>query len=752
MIARGRQSRLAGMPTHTSAPKPRRNIAASAGRWSAAHRKTAVIGWLLLTIVLFMAGQSAGLTTLKSTEMDAGEAGRAEKIIGESFPTESGEGVLISSAELKSSDPKFRAAVAGLAGKLGDTPHTQEIQNPYSDAPEAANWVSKDNHTVMLTYELTGKDSQASEFVKAPLHTIAAHAKQSEDIKYEPFGDTSSEDEFEEMFAADMAKATSTSLPITLFILLIAAGGLLAAGVPLLLGITGVLGTMGVVAFVSKLSPVASEINEIILLVGLAVGVDYALFYLRREREERAAGRSKEAALEAAAATSGRAVLVSGFTVMIAMAGMYLSNDPSFTSFATGGILVVAVSMLGSITVLPALLSIMGDKIDRGRVPLVHRLKRRTAEFGLWSRVVDRVLKRPLVSALVSGGVLVALAIPALGMKTAEPGLESFPQDMKAVQTFNHLLDAFPNDGNEGVVVLKAADVASPAVTAGIAELKEKVAAHPDTFDGEVGVEANADNTAAMVTVPMIGDGRDARSERALDTLRTKVIPPTIGKVDGVEVAVGGATAQLKDYTDNMSHSIIYVVAFVLVAAFLLLLVTFRSIVVPLKAILLNLLSVAAAYGVLVSVFQNEWAEKLLGFESNGAITPWIPLFMFVILFGLSMDYHVFLLSRVRELYDRGMSTEDAVSAAVKSTSGVITSAALVMVGVFAVFATLSMLQFKQMGIGLAAAILIDATIIRGVLLPATMKLLGDRNWWLPRSLGWLPAVHHEPEVVPAPA
>jgi uncharacterized membrane protein YdfJ with MMPL/SSD domain len=538
-----------------------------------------------------------------------------------------------------------------------------------------------------------------------------------------------------------------------LFVLLLAAGTLVAAGVPLLLGITGVLGTMGVVAGISQISPVAGEINEIILLVGLAVGVDYALFYLRREREERAAGRSKEAALEAAAATSGRAVLVSGFTVMIAMAGMYLAGDPTFASFATGGILVVAVSMVGSLTVLPGLLSMLGDRVDKGRIPLIGRLKRRTAEFGVWSRVVDRVLKRPLVAALVSGGVLVALAVPALGLHTATPGIESFPQDIKAVQAFKHLEKVFPSQGNSSVVVVRSSDVTAGPVKAAITEFRAGVAEHGNVFNGETDVTVSPDRTVAQIGVPMIGKGDDAASERALDVLREDVVSTTLAGAKGVdEVVVGGQTAELTDYNDNMGTSIYYVFGFVLAAAFLLLLVTFRSIVVPLKAIVLNLLSVGAAYGVLVLVFQHGWGESLLGFESTGAITPWLPLFMFVILFGLSMDYHVFLLSRVRELYDGGMSTDEAVSEAVKSTSGVITSAAMVMVGVFAVFATLSMLMFKQMGIGLAAAVLIDATIIRGILLPATMKLLGDANWWLPRSLGWLPKFEHEPEVVPAQA
>ena len=341
-----------------------------------------------------------GTQNLKTTELGVGESGRADKIIGESFPEEGGEMVLISSATLDAHDPKFKAAVGDLAKALERTEGTANVTSPYS--ADAVNAISKDGSAVRLAYELPGDDKHTKESVKAPLATIAAAADGNPTLKYEPFGEVSSEEEFNELFADDFKKATTTSLPLTLFILLLAAGTLVAAGIPLLLAISGVLGTMGVVAAMSQISPVASEINEIILLIGLAVGVDYALFYLRREREERAAGRSKEAALEAAAATSGRAVLVSGFTVMIAMAGMYLAGDPTFTSFATGAILVVAVSMVGSLTVLPGVLSMLGDRVDKGRIPLVGRLQRRAAKFGLWSRVVDRVLKTPAAAALVS--------------------------------------------------------------------------------------------------------------------------------------------------------------------------------------------------------------------------------------------------------------------------------------------------------------------------------------------------------------
>jgi uncharacterized membrane protein YdfJ with MMPL/SSD domain len=496
-------------------------------------------------------------------------------------------------------------------------------------------------------------------------------------------------------------------------------------------------------------SPVEQTITHVILLIGLAVGVDYALFYIRRMREERASGHSTESAIDVAAATSGRSVLISGVTVIIAMAGMYFAGAPTFSSFATGTILVVAVAVVGSLTVLPALLSKLGDGIERGRIPGLGRLRDRVARIGVWSRVLDRVLRRPLLWGGLAAALLVALAIPATGLDTGTPDTSaSLPQDEPVVQTFNRVRDAFPQETTTLGVVVRADDVTAPDVRAGLVDLRGAAAQHPDLLPpSEPELEVSPDKTVAHVQMEIAGDGTDDKSNQALDLLRNEVVPQSIGAVDGVETLVGGPTAMDADFNDTMASHVPYVFAFVLTAAFLLLLVTFRSIVVPIKAILLNLLSVAAAYGVMVLVFQHGWFKGLLGFTETGPIESWIPLFLFVVLFGLSMDYHVFILSRVREAYDNGMRTEDAVGYAIKNTAGVVTSAAVVMIAVFAIFGSLSFIMFKQMGVGLAFAVLIDATIIRGVLLPATMKLLGDRNWWLPKSLGWIPEIEHEPKV-----
>jgi uncharacterized membrane protein YdfJ with MMPL/SSD domain len=731
----------------------RRNIAASAGRWSATHRKTAILGWIAFVVIAFMIGGKVGTNTLTNEQNGVGESGKAAKIVAGAYPDKVDEVVLVQSKTLKADDPQFRAVVSDVSQRLGRIDGITKISDPYVN-DQGGGVVSPKRDAVLVSFEIPGdieKSTRVSDTVDASVAAVKAAQKAHPDLRVEQSGSGSSESEFQAVFDSDLQKASTISLPITLLILLVAFGAMVAAGIPLLLAITGVVATMGLVGPLSQLTAVDDSINEVILLIGLAVGVDYSLFYLRRVREERAAGRSTEGAIEAAAATSGRAVLISGITVMIAMAGMYFGGAATFTSFATGTVAVVAVAMLGSITVLPAILSLFGDRVDRGRIPGLNGLKRRMASLGLWSRVVDRVMRRPLLWAVTSVALLLALAAPALHMNTGTPGTDSLPQGLEVVQKFQHLRAAFPSETDAVSIVIKGQDVTAPAVTDAIAKLGQATRAHHDLFPGDGSIDHNV-NPAKTVDTLEFALANDKQGEQGLDMLRDELIPATLGQVDGLQAHAAGGTAVDRDFNDSMISHLPIVFGFVILAAFLLLLVTFRSIVVPIKAIILNLLSVGAAYGAMVLVFQDGWLNGLLGVGATGPITSWIPLFMFVVLFGLSMDYHVFILTRVRELYDGGMATEDAVATAIKSTAGVVTSAAVVMVAVFAVFGTLSWMMFKQMGVGLAFAILLDATLIRGVLLPATMKLLGDRNWWLPGSMSWLPKVAHESELVPAEA
>ena len=738
-----------------------RNIAARAGRWSATHRKTAVIGWILFVVLATVIGGKVGQKNLEPSAMGNGESKRGDMIIADAgFPETIAERVLIQGkGATKSDDPEVTAAVKDTVSRLGQIEGVRDIESPL-DAEHRAETVSKDGRSVVVNFTLPGKYENVADGEKlersaeAPLAAVAAVQAAHPQLLVEEYGDASAQKALGASERADEAKSTQFSMGGTLLILLLAFGAAVAAGVPLLLGVSAFVATTGLLGPLSQLSPLHEAVGKVTMLIGLAVGVDYAMFYLRRMMEEKDKGRSAADALDVAAATSGRAVLISGLTVMAAMGGMFFSGNPIFVSFGIGTIIVVGVAILGSLTVLPAMLSYLGQKgwLEKGRVPYVAKRRHRNAgESRVWSAILDRVLRRPLLSAVLAGGLLVALTIPALSMTLKDPGTESISRDQPIMQTLDRIDDAFPGGSVPAVAVIKAKDVTSPEVKAGIADLQEQAIATGKLHE-PTSIEVSPDKTVAMVGLAVDGNGNDGASEASLATLRDDVVPATIGKVPGTEVAVGGQTAFAKDFLDTMKSHLPIVFLFVLSLAFILLLVTFRSIVVPIKAIILNLLSVGAAYGILKLVFQDGHGEKLLGFESVGGIASWLPLFLFVILFGLSMDYHVFVLSRIREAVDRGMSTDNAVAHGIKSTAGIITSAAAVMVITFAGFATGSDQTMKQMGVGLAVAILIDATIVRAVLLPATMKLLGKRNWYLPKGLNWLPKFEHEPQVAPAGA
>ena len=716
-------------------PRPHSNLAARMGRWSAAHWKTATFGWLAFVIVAFGLGTAIGVNNVDPNAPGPGESGRMDRILNDGFRQPADESVLIRSSSARAGTPAFTAAVADVVARISRVATVQDVHRGA---------VAKDGHAVLVAFTVKGDKDNAVDKVQPALDAVAAAQAAHPGFTIGEFGYASAQKGVETAYSNDLGKAGALSLPITLLILVLAFGALVAAGIPLLLALTAVLATFGLIALPSHLIPVAFEAPAMVLLIGLAVGIDYSMFYLKRERQERAAGKSPEAALEAAAATSGRSVLISGLTVMGAMAGMFLTGDQIFASLGFATILVVAVAVLGSLTVLPALLSRLGDNVDRLRVPFVGR-RRADGQSRFWGAIVDRVLRRPLLSAAVATAVLLALALPALGLRLAPQGAESFPQSLTVIKTYHQMQQSFPGKALPANVVVKAASVRTPATRSAIAELKRRALAGGHAFR-PITVAVNRSGTVANITLPIAGNGTDAASNDAFRVLRQTIVPETVGALPGVEAGVTGRTASWQDAAAALKSNLAPVIGFVLLFAFALMLVAFRSIVVPIKAILLNLLSVAAAYGVLVLVFQHGVGKSLLGVTSADGIETVVPLLLFVILFGLSMDYHVFIVSRIRENYDRGETMDDAVAHGIKSTAGVVTSAAIVMVCVFAVFATLSVPFFKQFGVGLAAAILIDATIVRGVLLPATMKLLGTWNWYLPSWLDWLPRLEGEDE------
>jgi uncharacterized membrane protein YdfJ with MMPL/SSD domain len=722
------------MPRNT---KPNRNLAARMGSWSAAHWKTATFGWLALVVLAFAVGGQIGTKQIDPNAKGPGESGRADKILDAGFKQPAGESVLIQNRSLQTGTPAFAAAIDDIVARLSKVAVVRNVQTPK---------IAGDRHAVLIDFDISGDKDTAADRLDPVLKSVDDAAKAHPSFFVGEFGGASAAKGVDTAFADDLKSAGAFSIPLTLIILVVAFGALVAAGIPLLLALTAVFATFGLAALPSHVIPLAQEAFAVVLLIGLAVGVDYSLFYLRREREERAAGRSPEAALEIAAATSGRSVLISGFTVMVAMAGLFLTGDATFASFGYATIIVVAVAMLGSLTVLPALLSKLGDRVDRLHVPLVRRRRRSVREGGAWGGIVDAVLRRPLLSASLAAGLLIALAIPALQMHMATPGPDTFPQKLAVVKTYDRMQQEFPGNALPANVVIKASNVHAPTVRNAIAALERRALA-TGQIEKPITVETNQSGTVANITMPIKGTGTDTASMNALALLRNELIPATVGTVPAAEVGVTGIAARWSDELAQQKSKLPYVVAFVLIFAFFLMLIAFRSIVVALKAIVLNLLSVGAAFGILVLVFQHGVGKGMLGFSSTAGISPVVPMLLFVILFGLSMDYHVFIISRIRETFDRGASMDDAISHGIKSTAGVVTSAAIVMVAVFSIFATLSMLMFKQFGVGLAAAILIDATIVRGVLLPATMKLLGERNWYLPRWLEWLPRLEgHEPE------
>ncbi|MDP9303600.1 MAG: MMPL family transporter [Actinomycetota bacterium] len=704
---------------------------ATIGRWSTRHPWRAIVAWLAFVVVAVAAMVATGTETLQNGAV--GESARGYEMLGANNlwppPREIG---YLHSTTLTVDDPAFRAAVSDVVKRLG----SQEVQitTPLQDA----RLVSRDRHSALVVATLTGA------YADPVRNTILAAAPAHTDVTIEETGDITASDARDRSINDDLQRAEILSVPVTLFVLLFAFGAAVAASVPVLLALTAVAAAFGLLGPISKAIPIDDSVRTVLVLIGMAVGVDYALFYVMRSREERRRGRPPHEALERTIRTSGRTVILSGTTVIIAMAAMFLIEAKVFNSLAAATISVVACAVAGSVTVLPGVLELLGNRIDRGRIPFLPHLRTDQTHSRFWTAVIDRVLRRPVLSCVLSAGLLIALALPALGLKVAKPGDNTLsPQSIPELRALVDIRREFPGGAETAKIVATVPTGAAAALRRQRRRL-EQLALARGIGHGPLLATSNDDGTAAALFLPLTGSGNNKASRRSILALRNELIPQTIGTIPGARTAVTGDVAEDVDFTRQLKHGLPFVLVFVLLLAFVLLLVAFRSIVVPLKAIVLNLLSVGASYGVLVLVFQHHWAEPLLGFTSNGAIISWLPLFLFVVLFGLSMDYHVFILSRVREGVDSGMKSDDAVRYGITATAGVVTSAALVMFAVFSIFGSLSSLDVKQAGVGLAAAVLIDATIVRAVLLPASMKLLGEWNWYLPRALERLPRAETE--------
>jgi RND superfamily putative drug exporter len=719
------------------------NFAGRAGRWSAAHWKTAAFGWIAFAVFAVAVGNVVGAKQMKSWAVANGESRRAEQILDQAnFDLPARESVLVQSRTATIGEPAFSAAVGGVVQTLSQQSSVTNIVSPIN-RPKAG-LVSADRHSALVQFDVAGDAEKAKDVIAPVLKAIDGVQAANPSLIIEEFGEASANHQVDKRFERDMGRAELTSLPLTIVILAVAFGALVAAGLPVLLAFSAVFAAIGLNALVSHVVPTDQQtLSAIILMIGMAVGIDYSLFYLRREREERAKGRSPRDALLIAARTSGQAVLISGATVLIAMAGMFISGNSLFTTIGLGTMIVVLAAMIGSLTVLPAVLYRLGDRVDWGRIRIFGG---RPRDDGLWARVIGAVLRRPLTALLLSGGCLFLLALPALGMHTKLPNFTDFPQDLKIVRTYERIQAAFPGSQTPAQVVVRAPRVDTPQMLRAYDLFRQRALATGELY-APFTVSVNPDRTVALIDFAIAGNGDNRASLAALDTLRDIVIPPIARTLPDTEVAVTGITAGTHDFNQQMRARLPYVFLFVLGFAFVLLLLTFRSLVIAGTAVALNLLSVGAAYGILVAVFQHGWLADVFGFQTNGAIVSWLPLFLFVVLFGLSMDYHVFILSRIKELRDAGHSTDEAVQLAITRTAGTVTSAAIIMVAVFGLFASLSLIMMQQMGFGLAVAILIDATVVRAVLVPSTMKLLGDWNWYLPSWLEWLPSLSPEGEA-----
>ena len=707
------------------------NLAASLGGWSARHRISAIAGWLLFVIVTTLAGGAVGQVTMTQAEYGTGESGRAQWLLtnaGVTGPAQ--ELVLVHSATAMADTTDFQSAVRAVISGVRATGQVQDVRAPA---------VSASRHDVLIQFAMKGDAGTAANRVQPVLAAVSQAQAAHPGVTIEEYGDASLGKWFNDTTLKDFHRAEWTAVPLALGILLVVFGALLAATLPVVLALTAFLAANGLLALISHAMHVDSSASSVMLLMGLAVGVDYCLFYLRREREERAAGRDRRTALDIAAATSGRAVLISGLTVTVAMAGMFLSGMQLFAGFAVATIPVVLIAVAGSVTALPALMSLLGDKVGFGRVPLPGRIRHPSRQSRIWNTVLDRVLARPGISAALAAGLLLTLAAPATGLHTEGLSVQKIlPPGTPIIQNYEHIMTAFPGGPAPAIVVVKAPGITSPKVRQAFASF-EQAAQRSGEIGQPIQVTVYKGVNLAEIQVPLAGDGSGATSRHALTTLRDTIVPTTLGKIPGGQALAGGSLAASIDFNNQLRRGIVPVFLFVMGITFIVMLAAFGSITIPATTIALNLLSVGAAYGAMAAVFQHGWGTALIGTTAPGAIESWVPLFVFVVLFGLSMDYNVFVVSRIKEAHDRGLTTAQAVAHGIRTTAGVVTSAAVIMVAVFAVFGTLSLQQFKQLSVGLAVAVLLDATVVRGVLLPAVMTLLGEHNWYQPRWLSWLP-------------
>jgi RND superfamily putative drug exporter len=731
--------------------------------WSARHRWPVFTLWFVITIGVFVASLLAGGTkaveAVSNAERSKYEAGEAYVVYADANAS-SGEAqappsqqflLIVASPDRTVDDPGFASDVAAITRRLVAVqstvdgvagPAITELVDPIG-VPQAAGLISPDRTTVRLVGRVLGEGDALGDRL-APVPAVVDEIRTAYPAyRIHALNNLLANNEISHLINDGLDSSLRLTIPLTFLILLIAFGAVIAAVIPLVLAITALLAAFGILGLYSQaVAAVSPYASQLVVLIGLAVAVDYSLFMLTRFRTERRRGRPKLDAIDVASNTAGRAVFFSGLAVMISIGGLFLLDDPLFRSMAIGTISVVFVAVIGSLTFLPATLAILGDGVNRLRLPIIGRT--RDEGSGIWARLVRAVMRRPIVAAVTTAVLLIAVASPVVRLHMGQADFTSFPDSLDGVQAVNLLNEKWPSgsDLDLSVVVTRADEAPTKAA---IEKMTAAVLAIPG-LSGPPRTNLSSDGHVAFINYLMSGGSNDVRNQDIVRQVRTQVVPTAFAGLSGVRALVTGDAAYTLDVVNFYARGMPLVMTFVLALSFVLLLVAFRSIVIPIKAILLNLLSTGAAFGLLVLVFQDGWLHEQLGFKP-GPIESFIPVFIFTILFGLSMDYHVFILTRIKEARDHGLSSNEAVARGIAITSGTITSAAAIMVVVFAVFVTLELTIIKQLGFGLAVAVFLDATIVRSVLLPATMRLLGEWNWWLPRWLGWLPRVTIEGEV-----
>jgi putative drug exporter of the RND superfamily len=721
---------------------------------SARHPWRVISLWLVALVATFAvigALLSGALTNQAHlTNNPDAEKGRAllEQWQG---PTHDNEVVIVKSDSLTVDDSAFKAKVTDLASRITGLGPTYVLNGRNFYDSNDASLVSKDRHTTLLQFTMAGDQ----EFSDKNIDKLLAITDSEGDSQFTILnaGTSSLNHEIQDIAQTDLQKGEEIGIPIALIVLLLVFGALTAAVIPIILGIFSILIAIGVTAVFGQVFQFSFFVTNVITMIGLAVGIDYSLFIVSRYREERARGLDKYQAIHAAGATASRAVFFSGMTVVFVLMGMLLVPSTIFRSLGAGAVIVVIVSVMVSLTLLPAIIGLLGDRINSLRVPFVGRSIDKInyeKHGGIWDKITHAVMRYPVFSLVVALGVMLLLAVPYLDLNTGSAGVRTLPPNTESYEAFTLLQGEF----NFGVtspakIVISDTDVTSSQVQGDIDKLKADLAKDP--LYSPPAFSNSPDKSIGLVEVAINADPTSDTAIQAVRDLRDTKIPAAFGG-SSAQVYVTGQTAGGIDYIDTTNAYTPIVFIFVLGLSFILLTIVFRSLVVPLKAIVMNLLSVGASYGLLVAVFQKGWGNEILGFQKVDVVEAWVPLWTFSILFGLSMDYHVFLLSRIRERFNKTDDNKESVAFGVRSTAGIITGAALIMASVFGGVATGSLVMFQQMGFGLAVAVLLDATIVRSVLVPAAMELLGRANWWLPDFLRWLPEVRTEAPDATGPA